>query len=84
MKAIYHHLNMFYVDVHHKCFVGEYWVPTKFVENVTDTIHMAAVSNDHDSYDEQLSISLKVQRATSFGPLLLYHFLFFLLFLEIQ
>ena len=44
MKAIYHQLNMFHVDVHRNCLVGEYWVPTKFVKNVTDTIHSSAVS----------------------------------------
>jgi len=46
MKAVYHHLNMFYVDVSRNCFVGEYWVPTKFLDEVTTTIHESAVSDD--------------------------------------
>jgi len=44
MKAIYHHLNMFHIDVDRRCFVGEFWVPTKFIPEVNDTIISSAVS----------------------------------------
>jgi len=44
MKAVYHHLNMFDVDLQRNCFVGEYWVPTKFTDEVANTIQLSAVS----------------------------------------
>jgi len=43
MKAVYHHLNMFYVDVNRDCFVGEYWVPTKFIDKTNAVILASAV-----------------------------------------
>jgi len=47
MKAVYHHLNMFDVDINRsKCFIGEYWVPTKFLNQVTNAVHTSAVSDD--------------------------------------
>ena len=43
MKAVYHQLNTFHVDVQRNCFVGEFWVPTKSLDEVTDRIHKSAV-----------------------------------------
>jgi len=43
MKAVYHQLNTFHVDVQRNCFVGEFWVPTKSLDDVTDRIHKSAV-----------------------------------------
>jgi len=44
MKAVYHQLNLFHVDVSRNCFVAEYWLPTKFLREVTDTIQLCNVS----------------------------------------
>jgi len=43
MKAVYHQLNMFDVDVRRQCFIGEYWVPAKFVDEVTNVIQLSTV-----------------------------------------
>ncbi|XP_071443380.1 V-type proton ATPase 116 kDa subunit a 1-like isoform X2 [Hetaerina americana] len=38
MKAIYHTLNMFNLDVTNKCFIGECWVPKRDLQQVKDTL----------------------------------------------
>ena len=45
MKAVFHHLNMFYIDVNCNLYIGEYWVPTKYLDEVTDIIKSTAVSH---------------------------------------
>jgi len=59
MKSVYHQLNQFDVDVQRNCFVGEFWVPTKFRDEVVATIHRSAVST---------SCGLVLQMYTWRGP----------------
>ncbi|XP_071443370.1 V-type proton ATPase 116 kDa subunit a 1-like [Hetaerina americana] len=47
LKAIYHTLNMFNVDVTNKCFIGQCWVPKIFLQQVKDIL--ATKSKDSGS-----------------------------------
>uniref|UniRef100_A0AC35TP80 V-type proton ATPase subunit a n=1 Tax=Rhabditophanes sp. KR3021 TaxID=114890 RepID=A0AC35TP80_9BILA len=42
MKSIYNILNFFNVDVTHKCFIGEAWIPTNEIENVKHALSIGA------------------------------------------
>jgi V-type H+-transporting ATPase subunit a len=44
MKAIYHTLNFFNMDVTKKCLIGECWVPTKNIPAVQKALSDGAVS----------------------------------------
>lgn len=44
MKAIYHTLNFFNVDVTKKCLIGEGWIPVEDVETVRGALTSASVS----------------------------------------
>lgn len=44
MKAIYHTLNLFNVDVTKKCLIGEGWIPVLDVETVRGALTSASVS----------------------------------------
>lgn len=44
MKAIYHTLNMFNMDVTRKCLIGECWVPRKDMHNVQKALQEESVS----------------------------------------
>ena len=44
MKAIYHTLNFFNMDVTNKCLIGECWVPTKDLPIVQKTLSDLSVS----------------------------------------
>jgi V-type H+-transporting ATPase subunit a len=44
MKAIYHTLNFFNMDVTKKCLIGECWVPTKDISAVQKALSDGAVS----------------------------------------
>ncbi|XP_014245398.1 V-type proton ATPase 116 kDa subunit a-like isoform X2 [Cimex lectularius] len=39
MKAIYHTMNMFNMDVTKKCLIGECWVPSKELGSLTDALN---------------------------------------------
>jgi len=43
MKAVYHQLNMFDLNVQRSCYVGEFWVPTKYHDHVVACIERSAV-----------------------------------------
>lgn len=43
MKAIYHTLNLFNVDVTKKCLIGECWIPTKNLNVVSNELTTASV-----------------------------------------
>lgn len=44
VKAIYHTLNMFNVDVTTKCLIGECWIPITDVETARKTLIECSVS----------------------------------------
>ncbi|XP_039964375.1 V-type proton ATPase 116 kDa subunit a1-like [Bactrocera tryoni] len=44
MKAIYHTLNMFNIDVTKKCLIGEGWVPRNDLENVKQALAAGSVA----------------------------------------
>lgn len=44
MKAIYHTLNLFNMDVTRKCMIGECWVPTADLQNVQKALADGSVS----------------------------------------
>lgn len=44
MKAIYHALNMFNMDVTKKCLIGECWVPVSDLTNVQNALVDGGVS----------------------------------------
>ncbi|XP_034487585.1 V-type proton ATPase 116 kDa subunit a-like [Drosophila innubila] len=44
MKAIYHTLNMFNVDLGAKCLIGECWVPTRELEDVETVLAEASIA----------------------------------------
>lgn len=35
MKAIYHTLNFFNLDISNECFIGECWIPTNRIIDIT-------------------------------------------------
>ncbi|XP_011178117.2 V-type proton ATPase 116 kDa subunit a 1 [Zeugodacus cucurbitae] len=56
MKAIYHTLNMFNIDVTKKCLIGEGWVPRNDLENVKQALAAgsAAVGSTLPSFMNEL------------------------------
>jgi V-type H+-transporting ATPase subunit a len=44
MKAIYHTLNMFNMDVTKKCLIGECWVPVEDLQAVRQALAEGSVS----------------------------------------
>lgn len=44
MKAIYHAMNMFNVDVMKKCLIAECWAPTKDIQTVNNMLLSGSVS----------------------------------------
>lgn len=44
MKAIYHTLNLFNMDVTRKCMIGECWVPVSDLQNVQKALADGSVS----------------------------------------
>lgn len=48
MKAIYHTLNLFNMDVTKKCLIGECWVPVHDVPFIRQTLADGGVSKKYD------------------------------------
>lgn len=48
MKAIYHTLNMFNMDVTKKCLIGECWVPVSDLPVVHNALVDGGVSYNHE------------------------------------
>ena len=44
IKAIYHTLNMFNLDVTNKCLIAECWVPTADMGNIRQSLKKGTVS----------------------------------------
>lgn len=48
MKAIYHTLNMFNMDVSKKCLIGECWLPISDRDKVQQALSDGSVSTNQD------------------------------------
>ena len=44
MKAIYHTLNMFNIDISHKALIGECWCPIKRLDKIRAALRRGTVS----------------------------------------
>ena len=45
MKAIYHTLNMFNVDITQKCLIAECWCPVQELDNIQSALKRGTVSD---------------------------------------
>lgn len=47
MKAIYHTLNMFNVDITQKCLIAECWCPVQELDNIQSALKRGTVSDEN-------------------------------------
>ena len=55
IKAIYHTLNMFNLDVTQKCLIGECWCPVADLDKIQMSLRRGTVSAD-DSHETVLRL----------------------------